>query len=252
MKIQAYMPVYNEADVLSWTLRHLHEQGCAVHVLDSSSSDGSYAIACREADSVETFPAISSPVWCLGDVLRRVEDLAAASDAYWCLYTDADEWRMSAIPGERLIDGIARLDEMGYNCIDFRVLAFFCTDAGWPGSGLSPERYFRYYSESDMICKIANRRLWKNTGRVTLAGGGHDVQFPGRRIPLEHFIMRHYPYRTPEQARRKIESRLARRSKEEHRRGWGVHYDQPFPPDFCWRPEDLRLFPPEKQATIAP
>jgi hypothetical protein len=111
------------------------------------------------------------------------------------------------------------------------VYAFVCTDGNWTGD---PERYFRYYHTSDIICRIPNRKLWKNVGRVSLAGGGHRVEFSGMRISPERFVMKHYAFRTPAQTKEKLRIRLERRCREEHAMGWGVHYDQPFPPDFCW------------------
>jgi glycosyltransferase involved in cell wall biosynthesis len=234
MKIQAYLACYNEADILPHVLRHLREQGVSVRVLDGSSSDGSYAIALREADSVESFPPQYSPVQCCTDILHRVEELAAESDASWVLYTDCDEWRRSPVEGETLAQGIARVDAAGFNAIDFEVFQFYPTSGGWTPAA-NPETYFHYYNQTDCISRIPNRKLWKNTGRVTLADGGHGVTFRGIRVCPEKFVMKHYPFRTPAQARAKIETRLARRCKEEHDRGWGVHYDQ-YPPDFsyCW------------------
>ena len=76
-------------------------------------------------------------------ILARIEQLAAASDADWCLYSDADEWRRSPRLTETLAEGIARVDAQGYNAIDFRVFAFFCTDDAWSGD---PEKYFRFYN----------------------------------------------------------------------------------------------------------
>ena len=63
------------------------------------------------------------------------------------------------------------------------------------------------------------------------------------RVYPQKFTMKHYPFRTPEQARAKIETRLARRCAEEHAKGWGVHYDQ-YPPGFpfVWDPEKLRFW----------
>ena len=254
MKIQAFMPVFNESDILPHTLRHLHEQGCSVHVIDGWSTDGSLEIAQRDADSVERWPpAGRDPVQRCGELLKYIEDLAAISDADWCLYTDADEWRRSAVDGETLVDMCARLGDLGYNAVDFRVFQFYCVDdywdARWKKTPLgradevpSPESYFCHYDEADCISRIPNRKLWKNVGRVCLGGGGHEVMFPGMRA-LKCGTMKHYPFRTPEQARRKIETRLARRCHEEHAKGWGVHYDQ-YPPDFpfCWRPEELKFW----------
>ena len=259
MKIQAYLPCFNEFDVLPHTLRHLHEQGCAVHVIDGWSTDGSYGIAAKDAESYERFPAAGpSPVQCCTDILHRVEELAAASDADWCLYSDADEWRrapMSIIhDGTRhfytpapptLLQSLRTVDECGYSAIDFRVFQFYCTDDSWvySSSRISLEAHFQYYDETDCISRIPNRKLWKNVGRVTLAGGGHEVTFPGMRVYPHEFVMKHYPFRTPAQAKAKLETRLARRCNEEHDKGWGVHYDQ-YPPgfDFCWDPAKLKFW----------
>ena len=271
MKIQAFVPVFCEADVLPHTLRHLHEQGCAVHVIDGWSTDGSWEIAEQASAgcigvTCERFPATGrDSIQNCTAILKRIEDLAAESDADWCLYTDADEWRRavsfdpplrfsrSAAPQAiyTLSQEVNRIDAMRYNAIDFRVFQFYCIDDGWPRCGkmidgvwhqeaMDPEKYFTRYDESDCISRIPNRKLWKNVGRVQLAGGGHEVTFPGMRVYPQKFTMKHYPFRTPEQARRKMETRLARRRMEEHAKGWGVHYDQ-YPPgfDFTWDPAKL-------------
>jgi glycosyltransferase involved in cell wall biosynthesis len=271
MKIQCYMPVLNEADILPHTLRHLHEQGCSVHVIDGWSTDGSYEIARSWQDRtapdvpnpyvcVERFPATGpSPVQCCTDILHRIEDLAAVSVADWILYSDADEWRRSPHGRETLAEAVTRIDfqghnnrmdglpEMDWNAIDFRVFQFYCTPQdAWGHSSapkISPEQHFHHYDEADCISRIPNRKLWKNVGRVQLAGGGHEVTFPGMRVYPVKFTMKHYPFRTPQQARAKIETRIARRCAEEHAKGWGVHYDQ-YPPgfDFCWDPAKLKFW----------
>ena len=251
LTIQCYMPVFNEADVLPHTLRHLYEQGCAVHVLDGWSTDGSWECirslwngALTPNVTVERFPADGpDPIQNCTAILKRIEDLAAQSDADWILYSDADEWRRSNRPGETLNDAVVRADAAGYTAIDFRVFQFYCTtEPTWHALGRldTPEEFFHYYDEADCISRIPNRKLWKNVGRVHLGGGGHELMFPGMVLYPRRMTMKHYPFRTPEQARRKIETRLARRRKEEHDRGWGVHYDQ-YAPDFpfVWEPEKL-------------
>jgi len=248
VRIVAYMPVLNEADVLPHVLRHMHEQGVNVHVLDGWSKDGSYEIAhAASGVTVERFPADApSPIWACRPTLRRIEELAAASDADWCMLNDADEWRRSNRPGETLAEAIARMDAAGYNCIDHEVFQFYCTDSGWTGES-SPEEYFRYFDQKDLICRIRQQKAWKNVGRVNLQrSGGHSAEFMGKRVYPEKFVMKHFAFRNPEQARLKIETRLARRCHEEHRDGWGVHYDQ-YPPgfSFCWNPAELREWPAE-------
>ena len=249
MKIQCYMPVFNEADILPHTLRHLDEQGVTVHVLDGWSTDGSYEYCVPRALgntglSVERFPAEGpDPIQNCTAILKRIEDLAADSDADWCMYSDADEWRRSPNPNYRLVDHVCGVEMAGYNAIDFRVFQFYCTDQRWNAAAtyeISPELFFRHYDEADCISRIPNRKLWKNVGRVQLAGGGHEVTFPGMRVYPQQFSMKHYPFRTPAQAKAKIETRLARRCAEEHAQGWGVHYDQYTPGfNFCWDPAKL-------------
>ena len=257
MKIQCYLPCYNEADILPHTLRHLHEQGCAVHVIDGWSTDGSWEIlqtfamvSSIAADGMpitcERFPADGpSPTQDCAAILGRIEDLAAESDADWILYSDADEWRRSPT-GLTLAEHVSLIDANEYIAIDFRAFQFYCTgQVMWNihRKQCSPEQVFQYFDEADCISRIPNRKLWKNVGRVQLAGGGHEVQFPGMRVYPQKFTMKHYPFRTPAQAKAKIETRLARRNQQEHAMGWGVHYDQ-YPPgfDFCWDPAKLKYW----------
>ena len=283
MKIQCYLPCLNEADILPHTLRHLHEQGCAVHVIDGWSTDGSVQILeshfldRRDTGlgvSFERFPAGGpDKIQNCTAILERIEHLAEASDADWILYSDADEWRRApAFDGQSptfakawddtLNDAVRVIDQRGFNAIDFRVFQFYCCpgsgDCGeWP-SNISPETWFQHYDEADCISRIPNRKLWKNVGRVHLGGGGHEVTFPGMRIYPQKFTMKHYPFRTPAQAKAKIETRLARRNQQEHAAGWGVHYDQ-YPPDSLLlgpgKAEVLErhaLSPPMNRGIIAP
>lgn len=156
-------------------------------------------------------------------ILARIEALALESGADWCLINDADEIRRSSRPGETLAQGIARVDAAGFNVIDHQVYAFWPTDDGYRGD---PEQYLRYFDQSDMICHLPQQKCWKNAGRVDLVThGGHQVEFAGKRVAPEQFLMKHYPYRTNAQATERLRTRLARRCHEEHRQGWGVHYD---------------------------
>jgi len=255
MKIQCYMPCLNEADILPHTLRHLHEQGCSVHILDGWSVDGSWEIAQQQADSCERFPAsVPSLTQDCAAILRRIEELAAESDAQWLLYSDADEWRRAPSHASELMTlskAVRIVENCAYNAIDFRVFQFYPTafpPFGWEPH-INPEDFFQCYDEADCISRIPNRKLWKNVGRVQLAGGGHEVQFPGMRVYPVKFSMKHYPFRTPAQAKAKIETRLRRRNHQEHAQGWGVHYDQ-YPADFsyCWEPAKLRFWKDTRSA----
>jgi len=242
------MPVYNEADILPFSVRYLLDQEIEVHVLEGWSTDGSWELltGCAREDSrisVERFPADGpSGEQCCRAILHRIENLAAESGADWCMLNDADEWRSSSVPGETLAKGIARVDFLGWNAIDHNVRVFLPVDNGWAGQ--DPRQYFRHYttdSKMDMLCGIPQVKIWENGGRVDLAStGGHDVRFAGRRVNPRKFLLSHYPFRNSEQARRKLHTRLDRRCYQEHRDGWGVHYDV-FPEgfDFLWKREQL-------------
>jgi len=240
MRIQCYMPVLNEADILPRTLRHLHEQGVTVHVIDGWSTDGAWQAAAA-ADSRERFPGTADPINHHALILERIEQLAEDSDADWCLYSDADEWRRSPFAGETLAAGVARVDAAGFNAIDFRVFQFYCTRYDFRAELHNPEWWFQHYDESDCISRIPNRKLWKNVGRVVLGGGGHEVVFPRMLISPERFVMKHYPFRTPAQARAKIATRIARLDPAERAKGWGAHLDGYHEP-FCWQPETLKFW----------
>src|SRR5262249_51751604 len=59
-----------------------------------------------------------------------------------------------------------------------------------------------------------------------VSSGGHDVQFPGRRIFPLRFISRHYPIRGAAHGARKVfAERTGRFRSEERARGWHVQYD---------------------------
>jgi glycosyltransferase involved in cell wall biosynthesis len=161
MNILAFAPVFNEADILPWTLDHMLRQGIRVHVIDGWSDDGSYEIAkhFNPMVTVDRFPSRqASPIQVCRDILAQIEILAYDSGADWCYLSDADEIRRAPNPEETLHNDIVRVDSLGYNVIDHRVYAFFPVDNGWQGDdglyGISPEEYFRHYNETDMICRI--------------------------------------------------------------------------------------------------
>ena len=227
MRLACFMPVHNEADILPWTIGAMRREGCEVHVLDGWSTDGSFEIA-RDLASVEHFPAAGDDgLWSCERTLLHIEDLAVASGADWCLLSDADEIRVSPFPGDRLIDAVQRANEDGFNVVDFRVISFQPVNDAYRGD---PEQHFRYYTEDpaiDGVCRPQQEKCWRNDCRVDIHSyGGHKLERPNKLMYPERLLMKHYPFRTLAQARRKLAARLGRRDKREHTDyGWGVHYD---------------------------
>lgn len=253
MKIQIFMPCYQEADILPHVLRHMREQGVSVHVIDGWSTDHSDDIAIHEwvdtedlivpvpRVTMEYFPDEDDHVWNCRRMLAHIQKLAAKSKADWCGLSDADEWRHTDRPGETLAEGIARVDAMGCNCIDHKTYAFWPHDDNWDGS-TSPEDYFRWYTQDDPICLLPQKKFWKNTGEVVdlVSSGGHEAKF-SRRFCYPGWTMKHYPFRSSTQARAKLRTRLERRCHEEHDKlGFGTHYDQYVAMEEFWRPSNMK------------
>jgi glycosyltransferase involved in cell wall biosynthesis len=220
------MCVFNEADILPWTLAHLIGQGVDVHVIDNWSTDGSDRIAQQfPLAGFERFPAEGDGgVYRWRRLLQRVEALAGASRASWCVHHDADEIRRSGRSNESLLDALRRMDREGYNAADHKVLSFHPTDDFYAGD---PEGHFRHYSDDGVDNRLPHVKAWKNLGRVSLARtGGHQAEFAGRRICPEKLILKHYPIRSSQQGARKVlRERMPRFDPVERAMSWHVQYD---------------------------
>jgi hypothetical protein len=255
VRVQAYMPVLNEADIVGAAVRHLVGQGVPVHVLDGWSTDGSAEIARDAGATVEQFPATGpESKQVTAAIMNRVEHLAQAYASDWCYYTDADEIRRAPRAGETLIDAIARADAEGWNVIDHKTFVFYPTDETFPHGG-NPESHFRYFTDQDKVwCHLGQEKLWKNDTAVKLGPGGHRIERADKRVSPEQFSLKHFPWRSRAHWQAKLSERVARRCEPEHRLGWGIHYDRMIgqaelqhPPLRHWRdtsapfPDDLRL-----------
>ena len=95
MRIRAFMPLLNEADIAPWSIRHLIRQGVEVYVIDGWTTDGGWemlpglGVVGRERLPVEG----DDGVWDCTRLLKRVEQLSLDGGAKWCMLNDADEFR---------------------------------------------------------------------------------------------------------------------------------------------------------------
>ena len=119
----AFMPTFNEVDIVRQQVRRLLAQGIEVHVMDNWSTDGTpEAIEDLRGNGVtlERFPDTGDDrTFDLGGQLGRIEDLAAAVFADWCVLLDADEVRQSPWHGLSLRDSLWRVQQAGANAVDF-------------------------------------------------------------------------------------------------------------------------------------
>jgi glycosyltransferase involved in cell wall biosynthesis len=235
--VLAVIHTYNEADVIAETVGHLCEQGVDVLIIDDWSTDATFDVATRLADeSGGRVRADRAPdrrqdqAWF--EQLRSTERVSRESDAYdWILHHDADEWRMSPWAGVGLRDAIAFVDALGYNALDHTVVDFrYLADGGGPSGPSGAMERLQHFEFGKRPGHFSQVKAWRrrDAGEVGIAAsGGHEATFPGRRIFPLKFLMRHYPLRNPDQARRKIfDDRLPRQRAEKVERGWHVHYDR--------------------------
>lgn len=241
--VLAVIPCFNEVDVLASTIGRLRSQGCAVHVLDNWSTDGTWELACELADrdpliSCEQFPEEGKGEFEWARQLRRLAEVGASSDADWILHVDADEQLASFAPGVGLRQALGVMAASGFDVVDFTVLDFRPTVLDSPGS--LPARWEFGLRTGHQIIE----RAWRNRGSVVdiASSGGHSVNEPGKRVAPVNLVLHHFPLRSPEHARRKIYAdRLPRvADSSEQAKGWHRQYDGFRPDDpFLWDPTGL-------------
>ena len=225
MKVLAIVCAYNEADIIGWTVRHLKRQGCGVLVIDCQSTDDTQAVARQAGAMIHVYqrPPVS---W--HALLGKVEEICAfqSTKAYgWCMLCDADELRCDGLHGFTLADGFECVQAGGFNAVDFHVFTFHPTDNGFDGSQ-DPEQYFRFYSGDPLNQRIGQVKAWRNVGPVSLAAsGGHQVQFPGRRVYPVKFLSKHYPIRSQAHGERKVFEERKWLDQAQGRKDWHVQYN---------------------------
>ena len=257
-RVVAIISAFNEADVISPVIGHLVENGVDVYLIDNRSTDGTADAAKRWLRKgllgIEQFPAEAPagdgpPPFDWEAILKRKEALAKELSADWFIHHDADEFREAPWPGMKLRDAIAWVDRLGYNCIDFRVLNFPPLGNGFrPGD--DPSEHFTHW-EDPVVYDTLQRKCWKaQKAPVSLAAsGGHEAQFPGRRIFPIRFLLRHYPIRSQEHGRRKVfDERKKRFVDKERAKGWHVQYDSIADENhsFLGDPGKLQLYDPDR------
>lgn len=247
VKACAIVHAYNEADVIEECLAHLREQGLDVVLVDNWSTDGTHELAQAAARAsgnvlVRRFPDRPSTQYEWRRQLEETVRLAEGSGHDWILHNDADEFRQSPWRGVRLADALAFVDALGYSAVDFTVVDFRYLVGQPVASSVRDELlFFEFGRRPGHFVQVKG---WRNQppGRVELAAsGGHEAVFPGRRVFPLKFLLRHYPLRSEEQARRKItRDRLPRSEQETRELGWHVQYRSFDPARFAgWEPEAL-------------
>lgn len=221
MRIVALLTIRNEVAYLERCLRHLHEQGIETCVIDNDSSDGSAEVAKQfigqgviRVDRLRYDGYFDLVAQC-----RQQEQLAMEIDADWFIHHDADEIREPPPGWGTLSNAIKRADAAGYNAIDFAEFVFLPndTEASMPADYVRGLKHYYYFQPTPLHRVTA----WKKTvAAVNLeVSGGHRVEFAGRKILPEQFVLRHYIGLSVDHLLAKY-SRRTFSEAEVHRRGW--------------------------------
>jgi hypothetical protein len=220
------IPVRNEPDIAGWTTRRLLAEGMRVKVLDDWSDDGTYEIlgAIKGVDIVRFPPDRPTREWSLVGQLVEIEEIGLKNPGTWIVPAAADEIFCSPWPGVGLAEAFSRVEAEGYNFIDTAFFNFVPTKDGFC-RGMDPEKFFTH---GEMGSDPSYRRIYLSPPGVRAqiaANACHDVMIPGRRIYPVQFVVKHYPLRSNEQGRKKIDDRRSRFAEEEKKKGWHTHYN---------------------------
>ncbi|HUX62981.1 methyltransferase domain-containing protein [Sulfuricella sp.] len=252
-RVVAFMTAYNEEDIVFHSVSRLLRAGIEVYLIDNWSTDGTVAavepLLGKGLIGIERFPAEGSTgTFDLGRLLARVEELARTIPADWFIHHDVDEIRESPWPEIRLREALQYVDRMGFNAVDHTVIDFPPIDNSFV-SGSDFGSYFTHWEFGRRPGHFQQVKAWKNLGQpLTLAkSGGHDADFPGRRVFPYKFLLRHYPVRSHSHGEKKVLGERKPRFNPEERavRGWHTQYNHIEPGyGFLRAPESLSHFDP--------
>jgi hypothetical protein len=226
----ALLATFNEADIVLETVSKLISSGVEVYVIDNGSTDRTLEIlgplvgrGIVDIRTVKFFEG-DREVYNWGALLKMKEDLSRELGFDWYLHVDADEIRYSPWPQLSLREGIDRVDQSGYNLINFKLFNFRLTED--LTSSVDYETDMQNYSAGEYFNQY-QVKAWKAHHAVDIsANGGHIARRPdGRLFPIR-FIHKHFPIRSLDHGRRKILlERKLRFTQSERLRGWHVQYN---------------------------
>jgi len=219
------VPVYNDEDIIEESLNNLIDQDIDPVVLDNGSTDGTYEICNKyfEKGKIKLEQHISEKFeWPL--TIRKLYDLALMQSPDWVILLGSDEFPESGVNNLNLNDAISKVDSEGYNLIQFNIFNFFMTDNDVKSATTIRKKFLYYSYQNDLAY-----RAWKfYPGISPEIRGGHLPIFPSNYKYLiypKKFVLRHYQFRSKEQAQKRIRERLSRiEGTAETKTGWHSHY----------------------------
>jgi len=235
-KALALMTTYNEEDIVEQAVADLFRQGLDVFVVDDNSSDGTVelleAIARSSGrlflDRDSRSHASRLDKKALFDRLLMYAHQAVGNGYSWMMYVDPDELRRSPWPDVSLAEAFAHVESYGYNAVDFTVIDFRYAQ-GQRMTSAPYEEQMRHFEFGLRPGHFQQIKAWRHSPQIRtdlFAGRGHEAVFEGRRVFPLKFLLKHYPLRGREHARRKIyRDRFPRYDPAEVAKGAHVQYN---------------------------
>jgi glycosyl transferase family 2 len=216
-RILRMLAIRDEADVLPYNLDWYANAGFPTVAIDNGSSDGSYEL-CQQAlgdGRLEALERVETEQFEWRTVLGALFRLAVRQKPDYLMLTAADEFFEVADGGD-LIGAMREDFAAGYNVLRLTNMEFHMTEQDDPAEP-NPLVRMRYYT----CRRVRMARAYPYVpGLDILTRMGHSPVFPPgieARVSPRAYVSRHYPFRTPGQAVRKL-ARLTDRPEGEIRR----------------------------------
>lgn len=229
-KVLAIMHVYNEEDIIEQSIEYIINQGVDVYVIDNWSKDSTPNIISRLINKypnrifTEKFP-LDKDNFCYDwtHQLQRTEELSKTLNYDWFIHYDVDEQRITPWNNITLKEMIFMVDKLGFNAIENTVINFMLTNKSQENIFMK-DTFFEFGMRSGHFIQL---KTWKKSSKIDLkSSGGHVAAFPNTRIYPLKILNKHYPFRSIEQASKKVFiNRKQRFTQEEKNIGWHVQYD---------------------------
>ncbi len=214
--VWAVTMVKNEADIVRASIEHLLAEGVDhVLVADNLSTDGTLDVLhelARHAPITVLHDRL--PTFYQGEKMTRLARLATAAGAEWIIPFDADElW--SAPTGT--------LGEFLRGCEHSVLHSTFWDYVPTDGDDPTEPNPFLRIRHRRPIAEVMHKVAFRANRLAFIEDGNHSVRHPGGSAP-ELLTVRHFPYRTTEQAVRKVTQGVAALQADDIPPRYGVHW----------------------------
>ncbi len=208
------LQTFNDEDIIQEVIENILSESLEIVVLDNGSTDRTYEICEKFLNKgVLKVSQYQSKHFDIFQNLKILYDIALTFDPDWLAIIDSDEFHETGLKNTPLKDVIVQADKEGYNLIQSNWFEFFLTDND-NESKKSVKARLRYYSSQGDI----QYRFWKHIpGSFYDPSDLHGPIFPlGYKYKIfpKKMVLRHYPFRSTEHAKRKMALKIRGRSKD--------------------------------------